>query len=67
MVGVWISLFAYPATTDWWTRQDNEILGWFIDQRTDALTSVADAVTLLGTPAYQLHELAEDAGFDLGG
>ena len=38
---VWFSLFVVPSSTDWWTRQDQRILDWLVDRRTDALTSVA--------------------------
>ncbi len=49
MLALWISLFAFPGTTDWWTDRDNSILGWFVDIRTSRLTSLADAVTVLGS------------------
>jgi membrane-associated phospholipid phosphatase len=49
MVALWISLFAFPGTADWWTARDNSILGWFVDIRTSRLTSLADEVTVLGS------------------
>ncbi|MGI9607956.1 MAG: phosphatase PAP2 family protein [Acidimicrobiales bacterium] len=49
MIALWISLFAFPETTEWWTERDNSILGWFVDQRSTRLTSIADAVALLGS------------------
>ncbi|MDH3498704.1 MAG: hypothetical protein OEM97_01145, partial [Acidimicrobiia bacterium] len=49
MILLWISLFAFPATTDWWTRQDMKILEWFVELRTDTLTSIADSVAVLGS------------------
>ena len=49
MIGVWVSLFAFPATTDWWTRQDNAVLRWFVELRTDTLTSLAKVVAMLGS------------------
>jgi len=49
MVAIWISLFAVPASTNWWTRVDTEILRWFVDLRTSAMTSAARAVHVLGS------------------
>lgn len=49
MVALWISLFAFPGTTDWWTNRDNSLLGWFVDIRTGTLTSIADVVAVLGS------------------
>lgn len=49
MVVLWISLFAFPATADWWTRQDTVLLRRFVSARTEGLTSAADLVALLGS------------------
>ena len=49
MVALWVSLFALPGTTDWWTNRDNSVLGWFVERRTGTLTSLADAGALLGS------------------
>lgn len=49
MIGVWVSLFAFPASTDWWERLDNSILQRFVEARNDTLTAVADAVAILGS------------------
>jgi membrane-associated phospholipid phosphatase len=49
MIAIWISLFAFPATADWWTRQDTVLLRRIADIRTSALTSIADAVAVLGS------------------
>jgi len=49
MIAVWITLFAFPATTNWWTRHDISVLRRFVDARNDTLTSIADAVALLGS------------------
>ena len=46
---LWASLFAFPLTTNWWGRVDHDILGWFVDLRTDALTTVMDTIALLGS------------------
>jgi membrane-associated phospholipid phosphatase len=48
MVGLWITLFRWPATTDWWLQRDLTVLGWLVDARTATLTSIADAVAWLG-------------------
>lgn len=49
MILIWILLFAFPASADWWTRQDTALLNRFVDIRTAALTSIADVVALLGS------------------
>jgi tRNA A-37 threonylcarbamoyl transferase component Bud32/membrane-associated phospholipid phosphatase len=49
MIAIWISLFAFPGTTGWWTSRDNSILNQFVDIRTNTLTSIADAVSVLGS------------------
>lgn len=36
MILIWLSLFAAPATTSWWTERDLTILDWLVDLRTDA-------------------------------
>ena len=41
MVLVWLSLFAAPATTSWWTERDLVVLDWMVDLRTDAGITVA--------------------------
>jgi tRNA A-37 threonylcarbamoyl transferase component Bud32 len=49
MILIWITLFAFPATADWWTRQDTVILRRIVNIRTSALTTIADAVAVLGS------------------
>ncbi len=49
LIAVWLSLFAFPATTNWWTRHDTSILRRFVDVRNDTLTSIADVVAVLGS------------------
>jgi membrane-associated phospholipid phosphatase/tRNA A-37 threonylcarbamoyl transferase component Bud32 len=49
MVALWISLFAFPESTNWWTDRDNSILEQFVDIRTGTLDSLADAVAVLGS------------------
>ncbi|MDX2342660.1 MAG: hypothetical protein QNL12_02455, partial [Acidimicrobiia bacterium] len=49
MILLWISLFAFPRTADWWTRQDTALLQEFVDIRTSAMTSIADVVAILGS------------------
>jgi len=58
---VWITLFAWPASTNWWTEQDLAIptnwwteqdlaiLNWLVDIRNDTLTSLAKAGHALGS------------------
>ncbi len=41
MILVWLSLFAAPATTSWWTQRDLTILDWMVDLRTEAGISTA--------------------------
>lgn len=41
MVLIWIELFAVPSAADWWSVQDHKILAWFVDLRSDSLTSIA--------------------------
>ena len=48
MVAIWISLFAFPETTDWWTDRDYWVLEQFVDIRNSTLTSIADAVAYSG-------------------
>jgi membrane-associated phospholipid phosphatase/tRNA A-37 threonylcarbamoyl transferase component Bud32 len=48
MIALWISLFRFPATTNWWTVRDLTVLDWFVDARNSTLTSIADAGALLG-------------------
>ncbi|RPI24316.1 MAG: phosphatase PAP2 family protein, partial [Actinobacteria bacterium] len=47
-VVLWVALFAFPATADWWTRQDTVLLQRIVEIRSDALTAIADAVAVLG-------------------
>ena len=46
---LWITLFAFPATTDWWSRFDHRILEWFVELRNDTLTSVMKVFHALGS------------------
>ncbi len=48
-VVLWISLFAWPQTADWWTQRDLELLNWFVDLRNDAATAVGKATHALGS------------------
>ena len=49
VVLLWTTLFAFPATTEWWARVDHRILNWFVDIRNDTLTSVMKALHALGS------------------
>jgi hypothetical protein len=46
---IWVSLFAFPSTTDWWTERDNALLRRLVEVRSSGLTDLADAVAILGT------------------
>jgi membrane-associated phospholipid phosphatase len=46
---LWLSLFAFPATTTFWAQVDHAVLNWFVDVRTDAATSVMESLQLLGS------------------
>ena len=49
VVSIWISIFAWPATTNWWTAQDLAALNWLVDLRTEAATAIAKALHALGS------------------
>jgi tRNA A-37 threonylcarbamoyl transferase component Bud32/membrane-associated phospholipid phosphatase len=49
LIALWITLFAFPATTDWWGRVDHRVLNWFVEIRNDTLTPIMKAVSLLGS------------------
>ncbi|MCP4305683.1 MAG: hypothetical protein GY788_12555 [bacterium] len=49
MILIWISLFAFPRTADWWTRQDTRLLEQFVDLRSSAMTSITDFIAILGS------------------
>ncbi len=51
-VMVWVSLFVLPETTEWWTRHDNRVLGWFVDIRSSTLTTLAEGVNVLGSTVF---------------
>ncbi len=46
---IWISLFAFPETTNWWNERDLWVIDRFVAARTDMATSIAEAVALLGS------------------
>jgi membrane-associated phospholipid phosphatase len=50
MVLLWISLFAFPETTNWWTDRDLTVLRWLEDLRSEGVTGVMDALHALGSP-----------------
>lgn len=49
LVILWITLFAFPATTQWWARVDHQVLNWFVDIRNDTMTAIMKALHLLGS------------------
>ena len=46
---VWFTLFAWPTTTDWWTRQDLKVLNWLVHIRNDTLTAISKTIFVLGS------------------
>ncbi len=46
---IWVSLFAFPTTTDFWNDVDLRILDWFVSIRNDATTEVMQALHALGS------------------
>ena len=46
---VWISLFAFPATTGFWEGLDHVVLDWFVGIRNDATTQVMEVFHALGS------------------
>lgn len=52
MVILWISLFAFPETTVWWTDRDLTVLRWFRDLRGDGLTGIMESLHALGSPWF---------------
>jgi tRNA A-37 threonylcarbamoyl transferase component Bud32/membrane-associated phospholipid phosphatase len=48
VIAVWVSLFAFPTTTSWWTDRDMAVLEWIVELRTAAGISIAEAFHGLG-------------------
>jgi tRNA A-37 threonylcarbamoyl transferase component Bud32/membrane-associated phospholipid phosphatase len=46
---LWTTLFAFPATTEWWARVDHRVLNWFVDIRNDTMTAITKTLQLLGS------------------
>ena len=46
---LWLTLFAFPDTRNWWTARDLTINRWFADLRNDSATTLAEAVHALGS------------------
>lgn len=46
---LWTALFAFPGTTEWWTRVDHLILNWFVEIRNDTFTAGMKALHALGS------------------
>jgi tRNA A-37 threonylcarbamoyl transferase component Bud32/membrane-associated phospholipid phosphatase len=49
VVILWISLFAFPTTTDFWLDLDLRVLNWFVSIRNETLTEVMRAFHALGS------------------
>ena len=52
ILALWISLFAFPRTTEWWTRIDHQILNWFVDLRNNTLDTIMSALHALGSAFF---------------
>jgi hypothetical protein len=48
-VVLWMTLFAYPETRNWWEARDLTINQWFVDLRNDSATTFMKAVHALGS------------------
>ena len=46
---VWVSVFVWSETTQWWFERDHEVLSWFVDRRTDTLTAIMRDLHALGS------------------
>ncbi len=49
MLVIWISLFAFPATADWWNRVDQQINEAFVAMRNSVTTDIMQLVQRLGS------------------
>ena len=49
LLGLWVSIFAWTETTNWWTDRDLAVLQWFVDLRNSATTRVMEALHALGS------------------
>ena len=49
---LWVSLFSFPATTNFWERLDHRILNWFVDLRNETATTILAAIQFLGSPWF---------------
>ncbi len=47
--GIWVTLYVFPASRDWWEARDLTINRWFVDLRSPGLTDVMDALHALGS------------------
>ena len=49
LLALWVSIFAWTETTNWWTDRDLAVLQWLVDLRTSARTRVMEALHALGS------------------
>lgn len=49
LLGLWVSIFYWSQTTNWWTDRDLAVLQWLVDLRTSTATKVMEAVHALGS------------------
>jgi tRNA A-37 threonylcarbamoyl transferase component Bud32/membrane-associated phospholipid phosphatase len=46
---LWLTIFLFPRTADWWLARDLTVLNWFVRIRNDNLTRVMLALQTLGS------------------
>ncbi len=46
---LWLTLFVWPATREWWTDRDLTVNSWFVDLRSGVLTDVMLAIHAIGS------------------
>lgn len=49
LLGLWVSIFYWSQTTNWWTDRDLAVLQWLVDLRTSTTTKVMEAAHALGS------------------
>ena len=49
---IWVWLFAVPASTEFWTIQDQKLQEWLVDRRTDFRTGVAETFNILTSGVF---------------
>ena len=49
ITAIWIGLFAFPQTREWWNQVDLDMLNWFVELRNDPATEIMRALHALGS------------------